>query len=118
MQLIASLATALIFAAFAASSDPSSIPSPGASPQPIVVHIHDMAFSPLSVKIKAGQSVTFVNDDEMVHTVTAEDKSFDSADLQQGKRWAHAFTKVGTSKYTCTYHPFMKGSIVVEASST
>ena len=118
MQLVATLGTVLIAATLvAATTDPTAVPSPATSPQ-VVVHIREMAFSPQSVKIKAGQTVTFVNDDEMVHTVTAQDKSYDSGDLQQGKRWSHAFTKVGTSAYTCTYHPFMKGSVVIEASST
>ena len=60
-------------------------------------------------------NMQFVNDDDMPHTVTADDKSYDSGDLQKGASWTHRFLKVGSSTYTCTYHAFMRGGVEVTA---
>lgn len=78
------------------------------------VHMSGAAFAPADVTITAGQSVDFVNDDGMPHTVTAEDKSFDSGELAAGKTWSHTFDKAGTYKYLCSYHDWMHGTIKVE----
>ncbi|HTV74166.1 MAG TPA: plastocyanin/azurin family copper-binding protein, partial [Candidatus Acidoferrales bacterium] len=66
--------------------------------------------------IHVGDAVTIVNDDEIAHTVTANDKSFDSGNLDQHQSWTHTFTKAGTYTYYCTYHPFMNAKIVVTGS--
>jgi plastocyanin len=82
-----------------------------------VVHIANFAFKPPSITVAAGQSVTFVNDDEEPHTVTAVDKSFDSQGLDLHANWQHAFTKPGTYAFFCSLHPYMKGTIVVTSSN-
>jgi plastocyanin len=87
-----------------------------ATPKPgSIVHIRDDAFMPAAITVRAGDSVTFVNDDDDAHTVTADDSSWDSEGLNQGEKWAHTFAKAGTVKYHCTVHPFMHGTIVVKA---
>jgi plastocyanin len=86
-----------------------------ASPAAPAIHIKDDAFTPKSLTIVAGQTVTFVNDDDDAHTVTATDGSFDSKGLDTGGVWRHAFAKPGTYAYFCELHPFMKGTIVVKA---
>ena len=84
---------------------------------PLVVHIKDFAFNPDPVKISAGEGIRFVNDDEVAHTATAADKSFDSGNIDQNKSFTHTFAKAGTYLFVCTYHPNMKGKIVVAAPS-
>jgi plastocyanin len=79
------------------------------------VEIKNDAFSPQTLTISAGQSVTFTNDDDDAHTVTASDGSFDSKGLDTNGRWRHTFAKPGTYTYFCELHPFMKGTIVVKA---
>jgi plastocyanin len=82
-----------------------------------VVHIHDDAFVPPSLSVKAGDKITFVNDDDDAHTATADDASWDSEGLNQGQKWTHVFTKAGKVAYHCTVHPMMHGTIVVDAAS-
>ena len=89
-----------------------------ASPAPaLTVHISNFAFSPANATIVAGQSITFVNEDQVAHTVTADDKSFDSGDMEPGKSWTHTFANPGTYKYTCIYHFNMNGTVTVKPSS-
>jgi plastocyanin len=94
-------------------------PAPAASAAPIVVHAKDFAYKPLELTVAVGTTVTFVNDDDTSHTVTAvtmgDDKKplFDSGNLDKGQKWSFTFKKPGTYQYLCTYHAFMKAQIVV-----
>jgi len=88
----------------------------GPSPNTYVVHIRDDAFNPPSVTVKAGDVVTFVNDDDDAHTATADDGSWDSEGLNQGQKWSHTFAKSGKVTYHCTVHPFMKGTLLVQGA--
>jgi plastocyanin len=81
------------------------------------VHIRDDKFDPPSVTVRAGDAVTFVNDDDDAHTATADDGSWDSEGLNQGQKWSHTFAKSGKVTYHCTVHPFMKGTLVVRSAS-
>ena len=73
-------------------------------------------YSPSTFKLVVGvnNTVTFVNQDSVVHTVTAGDGSFNSGDIQPGQSWTHTFA-VGTYSYHCIYHGWMKGNITVIA---
>jgi plastocyanin len=93
----------------------STAPAPAPAPSTIsVVHIKDFKFVPDTLTIHAGQTVRFIQDDDTPHTVTASDRSYDSGNLDKGKPWTHTFAKEGTYQYVCTYHPYMKGSVVVK----
>jgi plastocyanin len=72
-----------------------------------------MSFSPGSTTVKAGTTVTWKNNDNMAHTVTADDASFDSGALNTGQTFSHTFNSAGTIKYHCTYHSTMTASVVV-----
>ena len=78
------------------------------------VQIKNDAFAPSTLTVTAGETVTFTNDDDDAHTVTATDGSFDSKGLDSSARWRHTFLKPGTYTYYCQLHPFMKGTIVVK----
>ncbi len=104
----------LIAAALVAAAIPSlggAAPPPGAT-----VHIRDMAFVPATLTVRAGDKVTFVNDDDDAHTATADDGSWDSEGLANRERWTHAFTTPGKLAYHCTVHPGMRGTIVVRSA--
>jgi plastocyanin len=74
-------------------------------------------FSPGSVTIDAGQSVTFTNADDDAHTATGAD--FDTGIIQPGDMVTVEFDTAGTFPYSCQIHPEMTGAIVVrEASGT
>ena len=106
----------LLTAAFVAAILPG--PAPAATAPPATVHIRDDKFIPATLSVSAGQKVTFVNDDDDAHTVTADDGSWDSEGLNQGQKWVHAYAKPGKVAYHCTVHPFMKGIIVVKGGPT
>jgi plastocyanin len=82
-------------------------------PAVATVHIKDFKYNPPALTVHAGDRVTFVNDDDEAHTVTATDKSFDSEGLDTAGTWQHVFTKPGTYHYFCELHPWMKATIVV-----
>ena len=91
----------------------------GAAPpsNAVTVHIKNFAYAPASISVPPGTTVRFVNDDGEAHTVTASDKSFDSAGIDTGDAWTYTFTTAGKHAYFCALHPFMKGSVVVTGAS-
>jgi plastocyanin len=59
--------------------------------------------------------VRWINKDMHPHTATAiNGKSFDSGHLGKGQSYTHTFKSVGTKKYLCEIHPFIRGSVVVK----
>jgi plastocyanin len=68
------------------------------------------------VTIAAGGSVTFRNDDDRAHTVTANDGAFDSGAIGEGGSWKRPFKQAGTFGYLCAIHPEMTGKVVVEGT--
>ncbi|SPB13305.1 copper binding protein [Caballeronia novacaledonica] len=78
------------------------------------ISIDNFAFSRSSVTVPVGAKVTWVNHDDMLHTVTDEGKSFKSDPLDSGESFSHVFDKPGTYKYFCSLHPHMTGTIVVQ----
>jgi amicyanin len=77
------------------------------------VTIHNFAFGPQVVTIKAGTTVHWTNGDTEAHTVTSDNNAFGSPVLQPGAGYSFTFTKPGTYSYHCTIHPFMKAKVVV-----
>lgn len=110
--IAAALVAAAIPALTGAAAHPNTVAPPGAT-----VHIHDDAFVPATITVRAGERVTFVNDDDDAHTATADDGSWDSEGLANRERWAHAFATPGKLAYHCTVHPNMHGTIVVRSAS-
>lgn len=80
-----------------------------------IVEIVNFAFSPAELTIKAGDSVKFINKDEIAHSATADDKSFDTGMLELEHAKEVAFDKEGEFSYYCLPHPAMQGKIIVEA---
>jgi plastocyanin len=79
------------------------------------VGMRGVAFAPAELRIKAGDTVTFVNDDDRDHRVTStDDGPLDSGNLSPGKQWSFTFSKPGTYRYGCSYHPRMRGVVVAE----
>ena len=73
----------------------------------------DRTFQSGNLTVQVGDTVTWTNGDDMPHTVTAESGAFDSGNLNQGQTYTHTFETAGTFPYSCTYHPFMKGTVTV-----
>lgn len=81
------------------------------------VQIVDFAFTPATLTISAGDTVTWTNGDQVVHTATSTSGAFDSGDLAPGASFSLTFTTPGTYDYLCTPHPTMTGKIVVVAAA-
>lgn len=77
------------------------------------VLIKDFEFQPRELKVRVGTVVTFSNKDPVAHSVTADDKSFDTGLLEPNQSREIRFTKAGTFKYHCGPHPSMTATIVV-----
>ena len=82
------------------------------------VTITDFEFSPATITVNVGDTVTWTNEGPTMHTATAEDGSFDTGNLEQGESGSATFNDAGTIPYICTPHPFMKGRVVVRAANT
>jgi amicyanin len=97
------------------ASAPAAAPA-GAAKEAVDVKISNFKFEPPSIAVKAGGTVTWTNEDSAQHTAT-DDKStppFDTGTLDQGDSKKVTFKKAGTYPYICTFHPFMKGTVVVQ----
>jgi nitrite reductase (NO-forming) len=71
-------------------------------------------YSPAVIRIKRGATVKWVNRDNIIHDVKADDGSFSSGLLKPYEAWSRKFDKAGTFPYTCMPHPWMKGTVVVD----
>jgi plastocyanin len=77
------------------------------------VSIANFSFSPSSLMVTKGTTVTWTNNDSAPHTVTADDGSFTSGTLNQGDTYSYTFDAAGTINYHCSIHPMMKASVMV-----
>jgi len=95
---------------------------------PVSVAIVTGAFNPtnagghfasanITVVIGVNNTVVWTNDDYTIHTVTSDQGIFDSGLLNNGNTWSYTFSSPGIYGYHCVIHPFMKGTVVVEAKS-
>ena len=74
-------------------------------------------FSPQSVTVSAGDTVTWRNTTDALHTVTSNSGGeLDSSTIGEGDTFSHTFSAVGTFSYHCTVHSYMMGSVTVLAA--
>ena len=83
----------------------------------IEVKIDNFTFNPKQVTVKAGDTITWVNHDDIPHTVTLQTQAFRSKALDTDDKFSFTFATPGTYPYFCALHPQMTGTIVVEASA-
>jgi plastocyanin len=117
--IIAGMALFLIASACGKDSDSSTNPgegdNPPDNPPSNLVTISNFAFSPQSITVSAGDTVTWRNDDNVNHTVTSDSGGEpDSPVLSQGQIYQHVFAQPGTHSYHCTIHPTMTGNVAVQ----
>jgi|SRR6188768_1462579 len=92
----------------------ASTPAPsGAAARAEKVEIVDFAYDPDPVTVQVGGKVTWLNQDSAPHTATAEDGSFDTGTLEEGKLKSETFKQAGTYAYICEIHPDMHGTVEV-----
>jgi plastocyanin len=95
-------------------------PSPAAgkdmsSPStPNQVMVENFSFQPSTLTVKAGTTVTWVNHDDVPHTVNESNKTFKSGTLDTDAKFSYKFTSPGNYSYFCSLHPRMTGQIIVK----
>ena len=78
------------------------------------VTIDNFTFSPATLTVPSGTTVTWTNQDDMVHTVTEANRGFSSQGLETGDTYAHTFTAPGIYTYFCALHPRMTATVIVK----
>lgn len=117
-KLVVTLLGMVLFASVAAcggdTSEPEALP-------PNTVLVRDMQYTPASLTVNVGDTVTWKFDDKgAVHNVVSaveninEPKEIDSGNPQSSGEYTHTFTEAGTFDYTCTPHPEMLGQVIVQ----
>jgi plastocyanin len=96
-----------------AATGSATATSPAAEPAALEVSMADRAFSPAVLEISVGDTVTWINDDDTEHTVTADDGAFDSGQLNEGATFSFTFDTPGEFAYHCQFHSEMQATIVV-----
>ncbi|MHB1923016.1 MAG: plastocyanin/azurin family copper-binding protein, partial [Chitinophagaceae bacterium] len=88
--------------------------SSGSSATGLTVSIQNFSFSPSSLTISPGKTVKWVNNDQVSHTVTDDNATFNSGSIAPGGTYSHTFPAAGTVTYHCNFHTYMKASVVVQ----
>ena len=78
------------------------------------VKIDNFVFGPASITVPVGTTVTWINRDDIPHTVVSTDKVFKSKVLDTDEKFSFMFTKPGEYPYFCSIHPKMTGKVVVQ----
>ncbi len=78
------------------------------------IDLLDSAFATTAVTIEVGSTVVWANRDAHLHTVTADDDSWDSGPIDVAGDYRRTFDEPGTFTYHCSYHRWMKATVTVE----
>ena len=110
-------ALAMLYAACAAGPAPATTQAasqPAAAANTVV--IDNFTFSPATLTVAAGTSVTWVNRDDVPHTVTSahDPRVLNSPALDSDGKYTFTFKTAGTYEYYCTVHPHMTAKVVVK----
>jgi plastocyanin len=79
-----------------------------------MVVMKNFDFSPMTLTVPAGTTVTWKNTDGEPHTVTSTDGLFRSGALDTNDHFSFKFAKPGTYKYVCSIHPKMQAAVIVK----
>jgi plastocyanin len=109
-------ALALALALGGATAIAVSGPAISAAAAGPTVRIDNFVFGPEALTVPVGTTVTWINQDDIPHTVVASDSSFKSKVLDSDERFSFTFTKPGEYGYFCSLHPHMVGKVIVKAA--
>jgi plastocyanin len=85
-----------------------------AAPPANQITIKDFMFAPASLTIRAGTTVTWLNEDEEPHTVVSASGLFRSKAIDTQESFTFTFDKPGEYHFICTIHPQMSGTVIVQ----
>lgn len=118
VALAAALCTAVVSMLLALAFAPVKLPATArVSASHYSVQMVNYAFSPASITVSEGDTITWTNEDSAPHTVTTTSgpQSLNSPYLSKGQSWSFTFTAPGTYLYYCTVHRDMRAQVVVRA---
>jgi plastocyanin len=78
------------------------------------VTMDGVGFTPERLIARVGQTVTWTNKDPYPHNVTSSTGAFKSGDIAPDSQWRFHATTAGRFPYSCTLHPGMNGTLIVE----
>jgi plastocyanin len=80
------------------------------------VKIDNFTFGPAALTVPVGTTVTWMNKDDIPHTVVSTDdsKTIKSKVLDTDEKFSFTFSKPGTYPYFCSIHPKMTGKVIVQ----
>ncbi len=84
------------------------------TPATMEVKIDNFSFGPTTLTVAVGTTVTWVNHDDIPHTVVSTEGVFKSKVLDTDEKFSFTFTKAGSFPYFCSIHPKMTGTVVVQ----
>jgi len=88
-----------------------------AAASPATVQIDNFAFTPATLTVTAGTTVTWKNEDDSPHRIGDKNGTFKSAALDTDETFSHIFASPGEYPYICTIHPYMVGKIIVRPAA-
>ena len=78
------------------------------------VTIDNFSFTPQEITVQAGTTITWVNQDDVPHTVVSNDNKFKSKALDTDDKFSFTFKDPGTYDYYCSVHPKMTAKVIVK----
>ena len=78
------------------------------------VKIDNFAFNPVVITVKVGTQVTWINKDDIPHTVDSSEGKFKSAALDTDEKFEFKFSDPGEYPFFCRMHPKMTGKVIVQ----
>jgi plastocyanin len=91
----------------------TSLPAVEPPQETNTVVIDNFSFIPQTLTVPAGTKVTWINRDDVPHTVVSVDKQFKSHPLDTDEKFSRVFNNPGTNDYFCSIHSHMTGKIIV-----
>jgi plastocyanin len=91
-----------------------SVAAAEAKPSATAITIDNFSYAPMQLEIAPGTQVTWINKDDVPHTVVSLDHKFKSRALDTDESFSFTFQDLGTYEYFCSVHPKMTGKIVVK----
>jgi plastocyanin len=116
--MMKSALVAAVLGAVVGSSLAGGVVTARAASPATAVSIDNFTFTPQTLTVKAGTTVTWTNKDDIPHGIAATNNVFTrSKALDTDDSFSFTFTTPGSYQYFCYVHPHMTGTIVVEAAS-
>jgi plastocyanin len=78
------------------------------------VKIDNFVFTPQTLTVAVGATVTWTNKDDIPHTAVSTEGLFKSKVMDTDEKFSYTFTKAGSYPYYCSIHPKMTGKVVVQ----